>query len=150
MLPETDLSEGVYTPDRLKVIGVIQLRQSYPGLNGSGVTVVHPEGVYVNNNACPSGNDCWEVDPSFVGQTQDRFTWIAGNGMRAYEFPNTFGHASVHANLTAAGFYGNANAGTPEGPEGVAYGVGHVKQWLSHNDPYLFAIQALIRISKGR
>jgi hypothetical protein len=83
----------------LDTIGVTVLRQVDPTLTGSGVKVAHPEAPYPNDND-------YEVNPNYVGQPTNLFTYISTNGAVVTGFPNSAGIESGHADLVGANFYG--------------------------------------------
>jgi|GEM_PF-3508004 len=104
----------------LNTIGVTQLRNLNSGLNGSGVNVAQAE-----VPCC--GANTFEVSPTYVGQPQTLFTWI-GADSSSNVFPNSVGSESQHADLVGSAFYGRTNSSNPEG---VAYGVNHVDNWIA-------------------
>lgn len=110
-------SETLDSASTLSMIGVTALRAQYPGLDGTGVGVAQPE--------VPAGEHDFEVDPSYVAQPVNRFTYTNENGQTANIFPNSIGEAGQHANIVGAAFYGQTNSN----PEGVAPGLSHVDNY---------------------
>ena len=96
----------------LNTIGVTSLRQSAPGLTGSGVYVGQAE----------AGNPYWEVNPAAVGQPTNLFTWISTNGVDT-TYTNGGGFESGHADQVGNAFYGI--------PTGVAPGVSHINNYTA-------------------
>jgi len=90
----------------LDTIGVTVLRQVDPTLTGSGVKVAQPE--YSN----PGVGD-FEVNPNYIGQPTNLFTYISTNGAIATGFPNNVGIESGHADQVAKNFYGVTNGAAP-------------------------------------
>ncbi|MGA9452810.1 MAG: S8 family serine peptidase [Verrucomicrobiia bacterium] len=98
----------------LDTIGVTVLRQVDPTLTGSGVKVAQPE-------ASDPGDDDFEVNPGYVGQPTNLFTYISTNGATGTGFPNSAGVESGHADNVGMHFYGI--------PGGVATNVSHVDNY---------------------
>ena len=105
-------------------IGLTTLRAVTTNLNGSGVKVGQAEAGYPG----------FEVNPAFVGQPTNLFTWVAGSSPYLFPpsqtstFTNSLGTESNHAGNVGNDFYGLATnaAGIPYG---VATNVAHVNNY---------------------
>jgi len=108
----------------LDEVGVTVLRAVTTNLNGSGVIVGQPE----------AGAPGFEVNPAYVGQPTNLFTWIAGSSpwllppSQSGTFTNSLGTESNHGGNVGNDFYGRATnaAGIPYG---VATNVAHVNNY---------------------
>ena len=98
----------------LDLIGVTVLRAVTTNLNGTGIRVAQPEGSFGGNPPT------FEVNPSAVGQSSSRFTYISTVGT-ASTFPNAVGSESGHADSVGGSFYGMAG--------GVATNAAHVDNY---------------------
>jgi hypothetical protein len=97
----------------LDTIGATLLNQTAPALLGAGIPVGQAE-------ASVDGVSAFEVNPTFVSQPENLFTWISSTGT-AVTFPNSVGTESGHADLVANNFYGKT--------AGVAPLVSHVDNY---------------------
>ena len=94
----------------IDTMGGTLLHQVDPTLQGNGVIVGQPE-------ADDGATGQFEVNPSFVNQPTNFFTWISSVGTST-SFTNLVGIESGHADGVAKNFYGNST--------GVAQQVAHV------------------------
>ncbi len=99
----------------LDTIGVSLLRQVDATLAGSGVKVAQPEAPASTGTPIP-----FEVNPAYVGQPTNLFTYISSSGSST-SWPNTVGAESGHAGDVGVNFYGI--------PAGVAPQVAHVDNY---------------------
>lgn len=110
----------------LDLLGVTALRAVTTNLNGAGVRVAQVE-------AGDGSVNYWQVNPGYVGQPTNHFTYICSNGTSS-TFTNSLGLESGHADSVGGQFYGMAS--------GLATNVLHIDNFeanyfLTH---YVFSV----------
>ena len=93
-------------------VGVTQMQQMIPNLNGSGVTVAQVEA-----SVSSTTQNAFEPNPANAGMAASNFTFFDTAGVATGSYNSAYG--SGHANAVASLFYGSGGAG-------VAPGVSHV------------------------
>ena len=93
-------------------VGVTQMQQVAPNLNGSGVTVAQVEA-----SVSSTTQNAFEPNPANAGMAASNFTFFDSAGVATGSYNSAYG--SWHANTVASLFYGSGGAG-------VAPGVSHV------------------------
>ena len=93
-------------------VGVTQMQQMIPNLNGSGVTVAQVEA-----SVSSTTQNAFEPNPANAGMAASNFTFFDSAGVATGSYNSAYG--SGHANAVASLFYGSGGAG-------VAPGVSHV------------------------
>ena len=93
-------------------VGVTQMQQMAPNLNGSGVTVAQVEA-----SVSSTTQNAFEPNPADVGMAASNVTFFDTAGVATGSYNSAYG--SWHANTVASLFYGSGGAG-------VAPGVSHV------------------------
>ena len=93
-------------------VGVTQMQQMIPNLNGAGVTVAQVEA-----SVSSTTQNAFEPNPANAGMAASNFTFFDTAGVATGSYNSAYG--SWHANTVASLFYGSGGAG-------VAPGVSHV------------------------
>lgn len=82
----------------LNIIGVTALRSVATNLNGAGIRVAQPEASLTIDNLT------WQVNPAFVSQPTNLFTYYSSSGS-SNAYPNSLGVESGHAGEVGRQFY---------------------------------------------
>ncbi len=114
-------------------MGITQLQQVAPGLDGAGVVVGQVEASLVDYNP-----NVFEPNPAITGQPAADFTFINSSGVSSGTYESTQG--SWHASDVGQIFYGG-------GGYGIAEGVSHI--YVSAESGYLQNLKDFANSSSG-